>query len=176
MLINIVNVIRLTIRQVILIPNFILINIRILIFFCLYVKMSYNYQNKIRKGYRKRGNSEMRLIPDVKYETVRDILQGKAFEGKTLWLPTVQRDFVWNERRIVDFIDSLYKGYPVGVITIIKTKHPFPKAPVEDGKVGDAFEERLYIIDGQQRITSLLLMKNNKKDGKKLELSRSCRG
>ncbi|MBI5192721.1 MAG: DUF262 domain-containing protein [Nitrospirae bacterium] len=138
--------------------------------------MSYNYQNKIRKGYRKRGNSEMRLIPDVKYETVRDILQGKAFEGKTLWLPTVQRDFVWNERRIVDFIDSLYKGYPVGVITIIKTKHPFPKAPVEDGKVGDAFEERLYIIDGQQRITSLLLMKNNKKDGKKLELSRSCRG
>mgnify|MGYP001582376812 CR=1 FL=1 len=114
----------------------------------------------------------MKLIPDVKYETVSNILQGKAFEGKVLWLPTVQRDFVWNERKIADFLDSLYKGYPVGVITLIKTKHDFPKLPVEDRNDDNSSEEKFYVIDGQQRITSLLLMKNNGGE-EKWELSRS---
>ena len=80
--------------------------------------------------------------------------------------------FVWNERKIADFLDSLYKGYPVGVITLIKTKHDFPKLPVEDRNDDNSSEEKFYVIDGQQRITSLLLMKNNGGE-EKWELSRS---
>ncbi len=29
-------------------------------------------------------------------------------------IPEIQRPFVWNTAKVRDFIDSLYRGYPVG--------------------------------------------------------------
>ncbi len=33
-------------------------------------------------------------------------------------IPEIQRPFVWNAAKVRDFIDSLYKGYPVGYLMV----------------------------------------------------------
>lgn len=81
--------------------------------------------------------------------TVGDIAEGfvyNEFEGKGLFglngkltiQPEYQRHYIYNDgRKDVAVIDSLIKGYPLGLIYFNKTK---------DG--------RLEVLDGQQRITS----------------------
>jgi uncharacterized protein with ParB-like and HNH nuclease domain len=82
-------------------------------------------------------------------------------EGKFL-VPTFQRYFVWEPENIIALWDSIYHFYPIGSIMYWKTDirlkiHrklggfvlPREKKTTED-------IERSYILDGQQRATSLL--------------------
>lgn len=82
--------------------------------------------------------------------TVRDICEGFVYnelEGKGLFglagkltiQPEYQRNYIYNDgKKDVAVIDSVLKGYPLGLIYFVKT------AP-------DKYE----VLDGQQRITSL---------------------
>jgi hypothetical protein len=87
----------------------------------------------------------------------------------TYHLPSIQRDFVWGEDDVLELIDSLLRGYPIGVITILETDIPFPSIPLLDvgrqeggGTILDGQQRRIrrYILDGQQRLTSLLLIRD----------------
>jgi hypothetical protein len=81
--------------------------------------------------------------------TVRDVCQGFVFdanEGRGLFglsgrltiQPEYQRHYIYGDgRRDVAVVESLLKGYPLGLLYFVKT---------EDG--------RLEVLDGQQRITS----------------------
>lgn len=73
-------------------------------------------------------------------------------------IPKFQRDFVWGNDQTAKLIDSIIKGYPIGTFILWKTREELrsvrnvgnielPEAPK-----GDAVQ---YILDGQQRITSL---------------------
>ncbi len=73
-------------------------------------------------------------------------------------LPMFQREFVWDKDQSAKLIDSILKGYPIGTFILWKTKetlrsvkdignHKLPDTPQ-----GDYAQ---YILDGQQRITSL---------------------
>jgi len=73
-------------------------------------------------------------------------------------LPMFQREFVWGKEQTAKLIDSIVKGYPIGTFILWKTREELrsvrnigniklPEAPK-----GDAVQ---YILDGQQRITSL---------------------
>lgn len=73
-------------------------------------------------------------------------------------LPMFQREFVWDKEQSAKLIDSILKGYPIGTFILWKTKdtlrsvkdignHKLPDTPK-----GDYAQ---YILDGQQRITSL---------------------
>jgi hypothetical protein len=73
-------------------------------------------------------------------------------------IPKFQRDFVWGKEQSAKLIDSIIKGYPIGTFILWKTREELrsvrnvgnielPEAPK-----GDAVH---YILDGQQRITSL---------------------
>jgi uncharacterized protein with ParB-like and HNH nuclease domain len=55
-------------------------------------------------------------------------------------LPDVQRGFVWKTSQIENLWDSLLRSFLVGAIIVDSTK--------SDG---------IYLLDGQQRITSILL-------------------
>jgi uncharacterized protein with ParB-like and HNH nuclease domain len=46
------------------------------------------------------------------------------------YLPTIQRDFVWDEDDIKQMIESILNGYPIGIITIFKTDIEFPSVPL----------------------------------------------
>jgi len=64
-------------------------------------------------------------------------------------VPEIQRPFVWESTQVRDFIDSLYKGYPVGYIII--WQNPNVKA-----KDGTSSKGKKILIDGQQRVTALM--------------------
>ena len=75
-------------------------------------------------------------------------------------LPTIQRDFVWQDKHIRDFIEAMKRGYPLGMITFWSSEkaHELGHVPFMDGP--DILPNALYVLDGQQRITSLLLVKH----------------
>ena len=54
-------------------------------------------------------------------------------------LPKIQRGFVWKTKQIEDLWDSLLRGYPIGAFLLSKTGN------------------RLHLMDGQQRATSIFL-------------------
>lgn len=77
---------------------------------------------------------------------------------ESLRLPTIQREFVWDAEEIKELLDSIIKGYPIGSIILWKPNVDFPSVPLmgEDSKN----YKPTYILDGQQRLTSLMLIMN----------------
>lgn len=89
-------------------------------------------------------------------------------------LPMFQREFVWEKEQSARLIDSILKGFPIGTFIFWKTKedlrsykevgnHKLPETPK-----GDYVQ---YILDGQQRITSLYAIRKGiriSKDGKEI--------
>jgi hypothetical protein len=83
----------------------------------------------------------------------------QAYEGK-LCLPNFQRDFVWPRDLVADLIRSVLRRYYIGSLLLLRCdpEHP-PFAPAFlRGAKPDRLESRpeLLVLDGQQRLTSLL--------------------
>lgn len=79
-------------------------------------------------------------------------------EQGSIKIPQFQRKFVWSIEETAGLLDSILKGYPIGSFIIWKTnerlrsvrnigKMSFPDTPA-----GDMVQ---YVLDGQQRMTSL---------------------
>lgn len=85
-------------------------------------------------------------------ELVRDFTTGKIL------LPQFQRDYVWKPKKIRNLLDSLLNQYPVGGFYLWRpvgsALDPKPKRFVGTGPIVYA-EFSGYLIDGQQRLTSL---------------------
>ncbi|MEH1915063.1 DUF262 domain-containing protein [Nostoc sp.] len=74
-------------------------------------------------------------------------------------IPTFQRNVVWEKENVKKLWDSIYKFYPLGSILIWKTNTKLESHREIGGlKFADNFHsnEYQYILDGQQRTTSLL--------------------
>ena len=67
-------------------------------------------------------------------------------------LPDIQRPFVWNNAKVRDLFDSMYRGYPVGYLLLWRNGLADDRTIGTDAKQKPA---RLVIVDGQQRLTSL---------------------
>ncbi len=84
----------------------------------------------------------------------------RKFHAGEYQLPAFQRPFVWKPRQTLNLLDSLLKGYPISVIYLwkpginskLQRKPRTPKAKNGPPEV-ERFEA--FIIDGQQRLTSL---------------------
>ncbi|ABR55820.1 protein of unknown function DUF262 [Methanococcus aeolicus Nankai-3] len=74
-------------------------------------------------------------------------------------VPKFQRNFVWSLDRTAKLLDSILKGYPIGTFILWETNErlnniknignlELPPVPDDDTKIQ-------YVLDGQQRITSL---------------------
>jgi hypothetical protein len=102
----------------------------------------------------------MRVEPGL--VSVKDLLLKVHSGDWSLWLPTFQRRFVWGPVDIKVFLDSLLKGNPVGILLLWRSKNPEDSDPfalrvfIGDGKNSENF----LIVDGQQRVLSLLLLLN----------------
>ena len=64
-------------------------------------------------------------------------------------IPEIQRPFVWEATDVRNFLDSLYKGYPVGYIILWRN-------PTIRTKEGGFSAGKRILIDGQQRVISLM--------------------
>jgi hypothetical protein len=70
----------------------------------------------------------------------------------TLNVPEFQRKYVWRASKVVDLVDSLWRGYPVGSLLLWENAYDSPRTAL--GIQGP----KLWIVDGQQRVTSLALL------------------
>ena len=73
-------------------------------------------------------------------------------------IPKFQRDLVWTKTQTAKLIDSILKGFPIGSFILWKTKD---RLRAEKKFGGEIFKQPkkgeyiYYILDGQQRLTSL---------------------
>jgi len=84
-------------------------------------------------------------------------LRSKIIEGN-IKIPPFQREFVWKQEQVIELLDSIIKDYPIGSILLWETKDDLPSKrniggfdlpdPTEDYPIN-------YILDGQQRVTSV---------------------
>jgi hypothetical protein len=97
----------------------------------------------------------MALVNKTITELITDIERGR------IALPDMQREFVWDNTQIRDLVDSLYKNHPVGMILLWQTA-PSDNVPVTtiDDITKEISEYSELVIDGQQRLTSLYLVKH----------------
>lgn len=101
----------------------------------------------------------------------------RKIRNDELVLPAIQRDFVWSPDRIYRFLDSLMRGYPIGMLLFWNTTQrvqyrQFVTHQTEetrytfhiksDGKRGT------MVLDGQQRLQSLYLALHGSLDGEQL--------
>jgi hypothetical protein len=94
----------------------------------------------------------------MKFQTttrsLRDLV--REFHSGAILLPQFQRDYVWRPTKIRNLLDSLLRGFPIGGIYLWR-----PSSGRIDAKSKALGEQRItaefegYLIDGQQRLTSL---------------------
>lgn len=95
----------------------------------------------------------------------------KIQEGKYL-LPAIQREFVWKSEQIENLFDSLMNDYPIGSFLFWEVKNPKDyklykfiqkydqrKSSYDRDELVEILEntEKIAILDGQQRLTSLYI-------------------
>ncbi len=76
-------------------------------------------------------------------------------ERGELRLPEMQRRYVWQSTRVRDLLDSLYRGYPSGVILVWETDEAIPQQEFAISQQKNPFQSTQLLLDGQQRLTSL---------------------
>ena len=86
-------------------------------------------------------------------KTVAELV--RMIEQKALALPEMQRGYVWRSTRVRDLLDSLYRGYPSGVILCWQTQDEVAQADFAVATSGDSAARPMLLLDGQQRLTSL---------------------
>lgn len=118
-------------------------------------------------------------------KAVNDIEDGKIF------LPPIQRNFVWNKERILNLFDSFYRNYPIGncifwnLIPETSRNYPLYKFikeftenksnPIKNEHVPqNLIDTDVYaVVDGQQRLSSFFIglagIYKYKKSGKGLQ-------
>jgi uncharacterized protein with ParB-like and HNH nuclease domain len=64
-------------------------------------------------------------------------------------IPEIQRPFVWEPVKVRNLLDSLYRGFPIGYLIAWRN----PTVRLKDGTPSAG---KRILIDGQQRVTSLM--------------------
>jgi len=98
-------------------------------------------------------SDNIRVIPD----TLNNLIV--AVEKGHYRIPQFQREYVWEKTKVLELFDSIYKEFPIGSFFLWKAgrqhNHLFRHsidlqiAPIRDD------DDVSFILDGQQRITSL---------------------
>ena len=89
-------------------------------------------------------------------EPLNDML--KCIRDAKVQLPEFQRGWVWDNDHIISLLASISLSYPVGAVMLLETGNPevrFKSRAVEGLKMDVLPEPEKYILDGQQRLTSL---------------------
>lgn len=92
--------------------------------------------------------------PDSKHysELISDIQRG------IIKIPKFQREFVWSIEKTAQLLDSILKGYPIGTFIFWQTAERMNEIKnIGNQDIPDTPEgtKVQYVLDGQQRITSL---------------------
>ena len=103
-----------------------------------------------------------------KSETISDVIPKLSFQ---YFLPAIQREFVWQPEQIIALFDSVLRGYPIGSCLFWEVKeenrnrwtcYRFIDNAQQGGTHNviaqmDGVSKLVLILDGQQRLTALLI-------------------
>ena len=97
--------------------------------------------------------------------TLKDIFDG--LERGNIKIPRFQRDYVWERPKIVQLLNSLYQQYPIGSLFFWEAnanQYANFLREIEELGLPKQPESNTYnfILDGQQRVTSLFVALKNK--------------
>jgi len=73
-------------------------------------------------------------------------------------IPAFQRNFVWSEKQVVELLESVNDGFPIGSILLWAVEHKVLRiAPIGATSFPDVPEAfpTSYVLDGMQRLTTL---------------------
>ena len=77
---------------------------------------------------------------DDKFYKLQEIADWQLKKKSTIYLPSLQRSFVWKPYQIETLWDSILRGFPIGAFLLAKS-----------------FDGSYFLMDGQQRATSISL-------------------
>lgn len=92
-------------------------------------------------------------------------------------LPAIQRDFVWSEDQTEKLLDSIMRGFPIGIVLLWETYEDLQyRSFVRDFEPGTVYRYRdnvqrrrvKIVLDGQQRLQSLFLALFGSREGEHL--------
>lgn len=87
-----------------------------------------------------------------------------AVANGTYRIPQFQRDFVWSASKIIELLDSIFKEYPIGSFFLWNAgrehNHLFRHIVDLDIPPVGKHDNVSFILDGQQRVTSLYVTLN----------------
>src|SRR5512144_1664189 len=99
----------------------------------------------------------MSYKPRTLFRLIEDI-------NANLFLPHIQRPFVWEEEQMLRLFDSLMRNYPIQTLLFWRTKdeikaRKFMTEVVWDADLSDYYDsavskaghEKVFVLDGQQR-------------------------
>ena len=104
--------------------------------------------------------SEKSIVkPEVIFvdDIVNDISKG------VLKVPAFQRKYVWKHKQVIELFDSIFHGYPIGSVLLWETDikmRDYNAFKIEDITVK---HDKYYVVDGQQRLTTLYHCLTNEK-------------
>lgn len=102
--------------------------------------------------------------------TIEDLL--RMAEDGLFAIPNIQRPYVWSPAQLARYVDSLLHGWPCGSLLLWQTnkesqnifgtrtfvrQHVSPACPGAEYPVTEAVDYKYLILDGQQRMQSLVL-------------------
>lgn len=86
--------------------------------------------------------------------TIRTLIE--KIDRGDIRLPEIQRGYVWKPPKVAGLVDSLYRRYPTGSLLLWETDEEVVEREPDIGKDGaKPMAKPQYLIDGQQRLTSL---------------------
>jgi len=88
--------------------------------------------------------------------TIRRIVE-RIITGE-IRIPAFQRDWVWTPQQVSFLLDSIHKGFPVGMVFLWKTNSKLEsEKDLGNYTIPEPRKEHpvYYVLDGQQRLTSL---------------------
>lgn len=110
-----------------------------------------------------------KIVTDINDETA---------DGGGLWLPNIQRPFVWTEEQICRLFDSILREYPISTLLVWKTKSSIRRRKFIDNWrnglslvpffVPENTDKKCLVLDGQQRLQSLFIGLRGSFDNKEL--------
>lgn len=107
----------------------------------------------------------MRNERNTIWKIVRSLNDTESNGG--LWLPNIQRPFVWSEEQIQKLFDSIMREYPISTLLVWRTRadvkhrkfidHWKDTLKVSDAYVMESTDAKGMVLDGQQRLQSLII-------------------
>lgn len=116
-------------------------------------------------------------MPKFVSESITSLVNKLTQIDERFVLPSVQRPYVWKEKQIYKLFDSIMRSYPLGSLLVWKTKKKIvsrelkkdwsKKGQQANGSMPDSKPKNM-ILDGQQRLQSLLIGLRGTHEGRAL--------